>query len=992
MMNCQCLIKKATLVLTGILLCLGVAAQNSGCAITVVDSSGEPIPGAAALLQGTKTGVVTDANGTCRFDRLPADAVLLVSSLGFEEQEVVVRGRSAIVVTLNPSALSLEEVVMIGYGTTRRKDISGAITKVSGETINEFSTLSVANALQGRVSGVQVNVNNGQPGSNVQIRVRGTNSIKGDNEPLWIIDGFPGDIDMINSSDIASVEVLKDASATAIYGSRGANGVMIVTTKGAREGDLRVEYNGSAGVQTITKQLEMADAWEYMTYLNEKAAINGNKQVFTQEEIDNNLYTTNWQNEILRPALITDHSLNISGGNQKISAAMGLSYFKQDGIVKTSSYERMSIKADVKYNISKYFTANAGILFSRSNHAQNGSSGGAGSNGTINRMLIASPLATPHWDDGTWNDFTTQPEGGMNPVANLYETQNDWYANRMMANAGLVIRPLPGLSIHISGNARMRQARKDYFRTLNYPHSLGAANITMGEVQDLTSNNIITYDKFFGKHHITLMGGLTYESYVSKNVNTGDAKNFITDVAGTYDVNAALEKGLPESDYSDWRLLSYLGRINYNYDDRYILTLNFRADGSSRYNLGNKWGYFPSGAAAWRISEEHFVKDNAPWISNLKLRVGYGITGSTAISPYATLNTLETQNVVFNKDTYVAYTPADNYVGDLRWEKTAQTDVGIDMGFLNNRINFTIDAYYKLTTDLLCDVELPRSSGYTRALRNIGSVSNRGIEAQLDARIIDSAFKWDLGVNFSLNRSRVESLPEDKDIYGSTVSNTIISDQLNLLREGEEMCVFYGYKEIGYDNKGQIVYDDMIDGKEGLSATDKTIIGNPNPRFMLNFNTTLSWKGLSLSAFFQGSFGGDIYALTLGQIAYQYAYNGNILKDLIGNYWTPENQYAKYPAPLQGASIKMSDRFVYDGSYLRLKNLELGYDIPVSKIKWIRKAHVYLSGQNLYTFTRYPLWDPDVNAYGGGSSLRQGVDDSCYPTARTFTLGCRLVF
>ena len=990
----NCFLKRLSLALLSVFVLVGsAAAQNAACTVTVKDSSGEPLPGAAALIKGTRTGEVADADGVCRFAQLPADAILVVTCLGYDDQEVAVRGRKSVTVNLVSSSMALDEVIMIGYGSQRRKDLSGAITKVSGETLNEFATLSVANALQGRVSGVQVNSSNGQPGSTVQIRIRGTNSIKGDNEPLWIINGFPGDISMINSSDIASVEVLKDASATAIYGSRGANGVVIVTTKGAREGDVRVEYNGSAGVQTVTKQLEMADGWEYMRFLNEKAAINGNKQVFTDEEINNNIYSTNWQNEILRPALITDHSLSVSGGNQKLSAGMGLSYFKQDGIVKTSSYERISLRTDVKYNISKMFTANAGVIISRSNHAQNGSSGGAGSNGIINRMLIASPLATPHWDDGTWNDFTTQPEGGTNPVAGLYETQNDWYANRLIANAGLIVRPIDGLSINISGNIRQRQARKDYFRSLNYPGSLGAASIDLGEVTDITSNNIITYDKFFArKHHITLMAGMTYESYVSKSVSTGTGKNFISDAAGTYDMDAAEEKALPTSSLSDWRLLSYLGRVNYNYDDRYIVTVNFRADGSSRYNRGNKWGYFPSAAVAWRASQEDFIKDNVSWLSNLKFRAGYGVTGSTAISPYATLNTMHTENVVFDKDTYVAYCPEDNYVGDLRWEQTAQYNVGFDLGLLKDRINLTVDAYYKMTTDLLCSVEMPRSSGYTTALRNIGSVSNRGIEAQLDARIIDKAFKWDFGANFSLNRSRVESLPEHKDIFGGTVSNTIISDQLNILREGEQMCLFYGYREAGYDNKGQIVYVDDIDGTPGLSTTDREIIGNPNPDFLLNFNTTFSYKGFSLSAFFQGSFGGDIYALTLGQIAYQYGYNGNVLKDVLHNYWTPENPYSKYPNLLQNVAFKMSDRFVYDGSYLKVKNVEFGYDIPTAKAPWIKKAHVYVSGQNLFTFTTYPLWDPDVNAYAGGSSLRQGVDDSCYPTARSFTLGCRLTF
>lgn len=987
------LFKKIALIALGAFCLMGsAAAQNIKCTVTIKDSAGEPLPGAAALIKGTTTGEVADANGVCQFGQVPSNATLIVTCLGYDDQEVAVSGRGSFTVTLSTSAMMMEETVVVGYGTQRKKDLSGAIARVSGETINEYSTLSVANALQGRVSGVQVNVNNGAPGANVQVRIRGTNSIQGDNEPLWIINGFPGDINMINSSDIESVEVLKDASATAIYGSRGANGVIIVTTKGAKEGDFKVEYNGSAGVQVLTKQLEMCDAWEYMDYLNHKNAVNGLPQYYSDEQIANNLYSTNWQNEVFHPAIITDHAVNISGGNKKLATGMGLSYFNQDGIVKNSGYERISLRTELKYNLSKYVTANASAIISRANHDQMNSQGGGSGTSVINATLISSPLATPHYDDGTWNDFQGQPTQGMNPMAYLHEISNKWYSDRVMANAGVIIRPIDGLSINISGNIRHSNSRKDYFKSLNYSSgSLGAAEISLGETLDFTSNNIITYDKFLGdKHHISIMGGMTYESYVSKSTSTGQATDFLTDAAGTYDIDAATNKGLPGSSLSDWRLLSFLGRLNYNYDDRYLLTVNFRADGSSRYNVGNKWGYFPSAAAAWRISEEDFM-DNVSWVNNLKLRVGYGVTGSTAISPYATLNTLSTANVVFNEDIVVAYRPEDQFVGDLRWEQTAQTNVGIDAGFWGDRLTITADAYYKLTTDLLNKVEMPRSSGYTTALRNIGSVSNRGIELQVDGRIIDREFKWDMGANFSLNRSRIEGLSEGKDIFGATISNTILSGQLNLMREGEEMFLFYGYQEDGYDATGRVVYKDN-DDVVGISEDDRVVIGNPNPDFLLNFNTTFSYKRFSLSAFFQGSFGNDIFALTMGALAYDYAYNGNCLADVVGNYWTPENPTAKYPNLLKDNKFKLSDRFVYDGSYLRLKNIELGYDFPCTNCKALSKARVYVSGQNLVTLTSYPLWDPDVNANGGGTSIVQGVDNSCYPTARTFTVGCKLSF
>lgn len=956
------------------------------CRVKVVDELG-PLPGAAVLVKGTTNGQAVDNNGACTISSVPDKAVLVISCLGYDDTEVIWNGKSDITVRMKSSSQLLDETVVVGYGTQRKKDLSGAIAQVKGDVINEYSTLSVANALQGRVAGVEITQLNGQPGAGMQVRIRGANSIKGSNDPLWIIDGFPGDINMINTSDIESVEILKDASATAIYGSRGANGVVIVTTKRAKQGDLHVEYNGSAGVQTLTKTLEMLSGDEYMLYLNDKAAIQGNPAVFTPEQIAANRWSTNWQDEITRPALLTDHSVSVSGGNDKMQSIVGASWFRQDGIVKRSGYQRASINAKLNYNISKYVSANANIIYSYTVHDQMNSQGGGTS--AIVSSFKTSPLATPHYDDGTWNDFVSQPAGGLNPVAYLYEVSNRWRSNRIVANAGITIRPVSGLSIQLTGNVRNGLSRKDYFKTKKYPNSVGEASISFGDTMDLSGNGIITYDKSFGKHNLNVMGGVTYEQDITKSTSTGTARGFLSDVVESFDLDAADTKGLPTSGYSDWKLLSFLGRLNYNYDNRCLLTVNFRADGSSRYSRGNKWGYFPSAAFAWRASQEDFLR-NVDWLSELKFRVGYGVTGSTAISPYSTQNTLESVNVVFDKQTTVGYAPKDTYLGDLRWETTAQLNTGFDLSVFHNRLRITADYYHKRTYDLLNDVEMPRSSGYTTALRNIGSIRNSGVELQVDARLIDRSVKWDLGVNFSLNRSKILKLADGKDIFGSKISNTIISDQLNVMREGERMYLFYGYVEDGYDDKGQLTYKDL-DEDGSITTKDKRVIGDPNPDFLLNFNTSVSWKGFTLSAFFQGSFGGDLYSLTMATIAYDYANNGNVLKDVYYNHWTPDRTDAKYPNLISNLNLKLSDRFVYDATYLRLKNVELSYAIPC-KGSFLKKAKVYVSGQNLVTFTSYPLWNPDVNAKGGGASLTQGVDDSCYPIARTLTLGCRLTF
>lgn len=974
------------------LLCsLHLSAQTiDNCVVRVLDSGGETLIGATVAVKGTSNKQITDGDGRCTFKSIPANATLTITYLGMAEKDVKVDSRTKIEVVLVESDQLMDEIVVVGYGVQRKKDVSGAVAQVKGDVINEYANLSVASALQGRVSGVQINQLNGQPGAGIQVRIRGANSIKGDNEPFWVINGFPGDINMINTADIESVEILKDASATAIYGSRGANGVIIVTTKGAKEGKIQVQYDSSVGVQSLAKRIDMLSGNEYMTYLNKKAGINNQPEIFTPEQIASNPWNTNWQDEAFRDAVITNHSVDITGGNDKLQGSFGASYFNQAGIIKESGYERISFRTDLKYNISKKVSASGNIIYSRSNHNQMNSQGGGRGSSVVSSILVSSPLATPHYDDGSWNDFMTQPAAGTNPIAYLNEIKNRWYANRILANGALTIKPINDLTIQLSANLANNQSRQDYLKTLKYPNSDGAASISFGETVNITSNNIVTYDKGFGKHHINVMGGVTYEESTYKSASTGTATGFLSDIVETHDMDAADVKGLPTSGYSNWKLFSLLGRINYNYDNRYLLTVNFRSDGSSRYSKGNKWGYFPSAALAWRASQESFLKD-ADWLSDLKLRVGYGKTGSTAISPYSTQNTLSSVNVVFDKNTIVGYAPSDTYRGGLKWETTAQVNVGLDLYLFNNRLRFTTDYYNKKTTDLLNDVEMPRSSGYTTSLRNIGSIRNSGFEVQLDSRIIDQAVKWDFGVNFSINRSKVLALSEDKDIFGSTVSNTLISDQLNLIRIGEPMFVFYGYVEDGYDDKGQIVYKDL-DDKPGITAADKTIIGDPNPDFLLNFNTSVAYKRFSLSAFFQGSFGNDIYSLSMAGVAYDYGYNANALREVLYNHWTPENPNAKYPNLLQTISLKMSDRFVYDGSYMRLKNLELGYDVPFSKGSAIKKARVYVSAQNLFTITSYPFWDPDVNAGGGGSSLVQGVDSSNYPSARSYTIGCKFTF
>lgn len=963
-----------------------VLQQQKTVSGKVTDSSGTSLPGVTVVVKGTTKGTITDADGFYSLSNVPDDETLVFSFVGMKSQEIPVAKKTTINIIMAEETVGIEEVVAIGYGTVKRSDLTGSVSSVKGDLISSFSNTTVSQALQGRVAGVHVKQSSGHPGADMQIRIRGTNSIRGSNEPLWVIDGFPGNPNMINTSDIESMEVLKDASATAIYGSRGANGVIIITTKQAKAGKMQIEYNGSFSLQTLRKHLDLLNAKEYMQYMNIQEEDVTGSPYFTEEQINNAGEGTDWQDLVFQSAPIHDHSLNITGGDKNTQYSLGGSFFNQQGIVPNSGYQRITLRANLNQDISDKINLSSNILLSRSDQEKQLSQTFIGNINTI------PPSLSPYNEDGTYNTLITEYPwlGGIqNPIAWMNERSSEWYSTRTMANLSLTYKPIDGLSIKISGNVYNNNSRQDNYVTTKYPTSTGSASISIDETVGLNSDNIITYNKLINeKHEITVMGGVTYEQYVSKSVGAS-GEGFLSDIPETYDIGSAITPGIASSGYSKWALLSYLTRLNYTYNDKYLATLSFRADGSSRYSKGNKWGYFPSGALAWRVSNEEFMK-NVYFISNLKFRVGYGETGSTAIPPYSTLDLMSTGQTTFNKDLYTYFAPSSYYLSELKWETTAQTDIGIDAAFFNNRIRLTADYYIKNTRDLLNVVEMPRSSGYISSTMNVGEVQNKGLEFQLDANLIDKTFKWNVSSNISFNRNKVKKLANGDDVFGSRLNIVIIVDQLNLLREGEPIGVFYGYKEEGYDESGNIVHKDLYEDGV-LNSLDKTIIGDPNPDFIYSFNSEMKYKNFIFSFYIQGSQGNDLYSLSMAALTHDYRDGINNLKEVLYDHWTEETPNAKYPALTSAAtsSLRMSDRFVYDGSYLRLKNIELAYNIPTRKTTWIQKAQLYASCQNLLTITSYPWWDPDVNTEGG---VDQGIDQNVYPVSKSFTCGVRINF
>jgi TonB-linked SusC/RagA family outer membrane protein len=959
----------------------------------VSDDKGDPMIGASVRLVGTDQGTITDNDGHYSLTVSGENALLQFNYLGYAKQEEIVGNRQIVNVRMKEQVNELDELVVVGYGTMRKRDLTGSVASVKGDVLNAISNINVQTALQGRLPGVYVKQSSGMPGSTMQIRIRGTNSIKGGNEPLYIIDGFPSSIAALNVSDVESIEILKDASASAIYGSRAANGIVLVTTKQARQGKMQVEYKGSLGYASLIKKLDLMSASEYMQFMNEQQKIVTGNDFYTPDQIAAAGKGTDWQDLVFRTAQVQNHSLNITGGNDMTSALLGFSYYDQEGIIPNNEIKKMSMRANLTMNLAKNLKISGNLLYSYCDWHKNTSSGTNRLASVIGSVLGAPATTSPYNEDGTYSlmrtDFLT---GGLNPIAYINEVSDIEYDYRVIFNVALEYKPIPELTLRLSGNATTTNTRNEFYTTTKYPGSNGNASLSFPQTVDMNSANTLTYDNTFNKdHHLTAMAGMTYDESVSKGASMS-AEQFQSDAGGVFNIGAGAVRNTPSSSYSKWALLSFLGRLNYSYQSKYLVTLNMRADGSSRYSKGGKWGYFPSGAVAWRMSEEAFMKD-LDFVSNVKGRVGYGITGNTGISPYQTLDLIGAGSIVLDKNLVTYYRMSDTYQSDLKWETTRHLDLGVDISLFNNRLNITADYYQKKTDDLLNTVDMPRSSGFTSSTQNIGKMENKGFELAVDGDIVRSKdWTWNMAANVSFNRNKVTELYQGADIYGATQDVVIMKEFIHLIRVGEPLGIFYGYVKDGYDDNGNVRYKDVDpDGK--ITALDRQIIGNPHPDYTLGLTSSLRWKDLQLSCFWYASIGNDIYSLSMAALTHDYQWGISSMREVLYNHWTPENTNAKYPNITAAASgnLRMSDSFVYDGSYARMKNIELAYNLPLKH--WRRQSsQVYVSGQNLLTITKYPFWDPEINARGGSSSVEQGIDAYNYPGNKSITVGMRLVF
>ena len=962
----------------------------------VSDENAQPLPGVNILLKGSTLGTTTDAEGTYNIEVPDAESTLVFSFIGYQTIEEKVGGRSEINVSLAQDVQYLDEVAVIGYGTVKKSDLTGSVAQVKSEQLNAFPTTNVMQALSGRVPGVQVIQSTGAPGAGVNVRIRGTNSIQGGNEPLYVIDGFPfsGNPTNLNNSEIESIEVLKDASATAIYGSRGANGVVLITTKQGKAGQTNVDFETSYSIQKLRKKLDLMNGSEYAELANIQAANENKAPYFTQEQVDNFGEGFDWQDLVFRDAPMSNTSLNVSGGNDHTTFSIGGVIFQQDGIIEGSDYNRYSFRTNINHKVSEKFSINLSSSMTHLKTDGKNSGGGARGNSLIGAAISAAPISTPYNDDGTYrvlaNEYPFIGPDIRNPLNFIHEQFNTVTANVLLANAAFLYKPIPELTIKISGGVENRDDRRDDYTTRNFINSDGSASVATGQFRSLLNENTISYEKTFSeKHRISAVAGFTYQDFVSTSLG-GSGVGFLSDAFHTYDLGAAETPGIPSSGYSKSVLLSYLGRINYSLNDKYLLTASFRTDGSSKYSEGKKWGYFPSVAAAWRIIEEDFLSSNS-YISDLKLRTSWGVSGSQAISAYATLNQLGSGKTIFGNDLHSTFSPGTRLPGDLQWETTEQFDVGFDLGVLNNRLYLTADYYVKNTRDLLNTVRLPSSLGFTTTIRNVGEVQNSGFEFGLDAKVATREFKWDVNANISFNRNEVVSLYNGEDVLGAFVSVIVLQDNVTILREGRPIGQFYGYQENGYTDQGKIMYHDN-NGDGSITAADKTYIGDPNPDFTYGFNSSMGYKNFELTLFLQGTQGNDIFNVSAVPSTLDYGRGLNMPKEVLYDHWTPENPDARYPVISQNSSALASNRMVEDGSYLRLRNIQLAYNFPVRNlgINWLRNGQVYLSGQNLITLTKYSWWDPEVNSRAAGTE--QGIDHYTYPVSKVVTVGLRVGF
>lgn len=962
--------------------------------------NGDPLPGVNILGKGTNVGTVTDVDGNYRLTLDDNVTALLVSSIGYVTEEVSINGRNVINLTLMPDIQALSEVVVIGYGTQEKRDITGAVSSVEASEFEDEPITNISQGLQGKVPGVNVTTSSGAPGGNMIVRIRGNNSVIGSNDPLYVVDGVPiqagtnGSTNLLstlNTGDIASIEVLKDASATAIYGSRGSNGVILITTRQGTSGKNLVEFETSFGTREVFNQLEMMNSREFAQIANERNINDGLSPIF--EEIDTLTdINTDWQDEIFQTALIQNHTLRFSGGSEKTRYLVSGNYFDEEGVIIGSDFKRGSLRVNLDQDISERFKLSSRLFISRSINNE------VDDNAILESALNSPPFFPVRNSDGTYVDgatlkqFSFSPSSGDNAVAIALEQLNKRRFDRVLGNVTGSYSLTENLTFNVMLGVDQVATKRDFYNPRVLQAGLPAGEGTKGFSSNTSflNENTLNYTKQIGEDdQLNITAGFTWQTEQNESLN-GSSSGFVNDdlennILGSGEIFSA-----PNTDFDEWTLISWLGRVNYSLDDKYLFTVSGRADGSSRFGAGNKWGFFPSGAFAWRVSDESFIKDNISQISNLKLRLSYGMSGNQAISPYQSLQRYSSVNLAFGGTPTTGFAAANLGNPDLRWETTQEFNAGLEVGLWDHRVWLSADYYVKNTKDLLARVNLPPTSGFTTNIQNIGSTRNKGFELLLGADLVRSnRLNWDISLNASRNINEVTETAGGQDIIAPTPD---ILGSTNIVREGEPLGAFYGLKTDGLTEEGMYNFVDVNDDGE-INDDDRVILGSPYPDLFYGISTNVNYGNFSLRVSVQGELGKTLWNNNKYRHMNSFHRGSNQIKEVFNERWTEDNPNPNAPYPKATSVLNQapSDWFLEDASYLRVQNVRLSYTLPVSElnIPALSSASIYLSAQNLFTLTEYSWYTPDVNNFGSGD-LRIGIDQRTYPAARTIILGIKV--
>ncbi|GAB3948492.1 TonB-dependent receptor [Spirosoma harenae] len=1029
---------------------------------TVKDAAnGDALAGTTVQVKGTNVGATSDAQGKYQLSLPNGAKTLVFSFIGYQPLEVAIGNRSVVDVQLTATDNALSEVVVVGYGVQNKRDITTAIGSVKAKDLANQPVASFDQALAAKIAGVQVSQTSGAPGAGLSIRVRGTGSISAGNDPLYVIDGVPLSRDTkyatgstntqfpdnpinvmstINTDDIESIEVLKDASASAIYGSRGSNGVVLITTKRGKEGKTLISLDSYVGVQNVSKKIDMVNAYEY-AQLSYEAKNNayidrnptgkptdsndvrnrgvGAPSTLIQPEIlpylsgQPGLTNTDWQDAIFRSAPIQNHTLSISGGKDNVKFYVSGNFLNQRGVVINSGFKRYGARANVEVKSGR-LTAGINLNPTYSYHDLIKAEGPYLGEGVVGLALQMPPIFPVYNTDGSYN-WTGNAWGYgatsiLNPVAIADQVSDKMSQIRLLGNVYAQYEILKGLSYRLSLGTDINSFQRDYYRpsTLEIRDRKGASVPTgFSRAQNFVDwlvEHTLNYNRSIGDHNFSVLAGFSSQKD-RRTSNELTASNFPNDLV--YTLNAG-QVTSGSSDIQEWSLLSYLGRVQYDYAGKYLLSGAIRADGSSRFGRDNRWGYFPSVSAGWNISQESFLK-SVNWLSDLKLRASYGLTGNFQIPNYGSVSLLSYQNYILGPETVVSGLAPSNSANDkLKWEKTAMLDIGFDVTFLRNRLNLTIDYYNANTSDLLLNVPVPRASGFSTELQNIGKVNNQGFEFTLGTRQDFGRFHWEASANLATNRNKVLALGPSGDpiiavggVAGAQFITQIgrpIGEYYTMIYDGvfKTQAEIDAYPHTSTTRPGDFKFiDNNGDGKIDFSS-DRAITGSYFPKYTFGFTNSFAYRGFDLSFAIQGVQGHKILNL-IRRYIYNMEGNGNLFKGALNRWQSADNPgnglVNRANRLASGSNGEISTWHIEDGSYVRIRTITLGYALPTALLQRLHlsRARIYATVQNPFTFTKYLGFNPEVNSRPD-SALSSGEDYGTYPLPRTTSVGINLSF